>query len=77
MANLWKTFEELLPKKKFIIGTVNSVDSGSGTSTITLLSGQQITVKGTEVSVGQRCLVQDGIIIQQVPSLTLYNVTIY
>lgn len=77
MANLWKSFEDLLPKRKFIIGEVYYIDSIKMVSIVTLLSGQQITVKGTEVSVGQRCLIQDGVVIQQLPSLPLFNVTIY
>lgn len=77
MANLWKSFESLLPKQKYIIGTVSSVNSTTKTSVVSLLSGESITVKGTSVSVGNTCLIMDGRIIEEIPSLSSYNVTIY
>jgi len=77
MANLWKTFETLLPKRRYYIGTVTFINEGLKLSTVSLLSGQSLTVKGTSVGVGQKCLIQDGIIIQEVPTLDAFNVTIY
>lgn len=76
MANLWKQFQDLLPARKYLIGTVNAIDSANKLSTVTLLGGGTTTVKGTGVSVGILCLIEDGIIIQELPSLTAYSVIV-
>jgi hypothetical protein len=77
MANLWKSFEDLLPKQRFIIGVVDSIDATFMVSTVILLSGESLTVKGTNVAIGNTCLIKDGIIFQEIPGLTPTAVTIY
>jgi hypothetical protein len=76
MSNIWKSFENLLPKKKQLIGTVAAVNTVDKTSTVTLLSGNNIIVSG-EGTVGNIYLIEDGFIKEELPSLTTYTVTIY
>ena len=76
MSNIWKSFENLLPKKKQLIGTVAAVNTVDKTSTVTLLSGNNIIVSG-EGTVGNIYLIEDGFIKEELPSLTVYPVTIY
>ena len=76
MSNIWKSFENLLPKKKQLIGTVSAVNTVDKTSTVTLLSGNNIIVSG-EGTVGNTYLIEDGFIKEELPSLTTYTVTIY
>lgn len=76
MSNIWKSFENLLPKKKQLIGTVAAVNTVDKTSTVTLLSGNNIIVSG-EGTVGNIYLIEDGFIKEELPSLTVYSVTIY
>jgi hypothetical protein len=76
MSNIWKSFENLLPKKKQLIGTVAAVNTVDKTSTVTLLSGNNIVVSG-EGTVGNIYLIEDGFIKEELPSLTTYTVTIY
>ena len=62
------------------IGTIpaGGIDTARKLVTLTLLSGETITVKQSiTVSVGDRCLVRDGNLISILPSLALYNETIY
>ena len=73
MANLWQEFKNLLPKQSNLIGEVTDIDNVHKISTVLLVSGQSITVKGTSVIVGNNCLIQDGIIIQELPSLPIYD----
>ncbi|MGE4520068.1 MAG: hypothetical protein AB7E04_11245 [Desulfobacteraceae bacterium] len=77
MSNVWKQFENLLPKKKQIIGKVLSVNSTDKTSTVQMLSGTNIIVKGVDVAVDKFCLVEDGAVQREVPELPVYDVTIY
>ena len=77
MANLWKSFESLLPKQRYLIGIVDSVDETFMVTTVILLSGESLTVKGTNVSAGNSCLIKDGVIIQEIPNLSPTNITIY
>jgi len=76
MANVWTKFNELLPKKVVTIGTVDSVDNTNKVSVVTLLSGSQITVRGTSITVGAKCFIEDGTIIAEAPNLPVHNVTI-
>ena len=77
MANLWKSFYDLLPKQYSIIGVVTSIDNSLVTSVVELLSGETITVRGTRVPVGGTCLIQHGTITDQLPSMASYNAIIY
>jgi hypothetical protein len=75
--NIWTKFKELIPQRKYLIGEVTSIDATNKLSTITLLGGSSTTVKGTSVSVGNLCLIENGIIVQELPSLSAYSVTVY
>ena len=74
--NIWKTFEALLPRQEIIIGRIVSVDSANNTAIVSLLSTQQIVVKGTG-EVGLLYLITKGIISTEMPDLTEYNITVY
>jgi len=75
MANVWSQFEKLLPKQKQFIGKVTAIDSTAKTSTIQLLSGESVSVKGVG-SIGLTYLVKDGVILNEMPELTMYEVTL-
>jgi len=75
MPNIWTQFQGLLPKSKQLIGTITSVDEAAKTCTIELLSGNSIVVKGTG-TVDNKYLIKDGVIVSEMPALTVYNETI-
>ena len=77
MANIWTQFEKLLPKRKQIIGKVTSINTVNQTSTIQMLGGQSIIVKGTNIPVDKFCIIEDGAVQREVPELPVYDVTIY
>lgn len=78
MANIWKTFEKLLPKKQTFIGTVTSINSAKGLSSVTLPSEQTIVVRGDSVAVGSNCIIEDDVIVASAPNLdVMTNITIY
>lgn len=76
MVNLWSRFKSLIPTRTYLIGTVVSIDSTNKISTVTMLDGGSTTVKGTSVGVGNVCLIENGIIIEELPALTAYSVTV-
>lgn len=77
MGNSYGDLLNILPKsERRWIGTVQSIDNTRGISTILLLSGGNITASGTDVAVGTKCLIVNGRIVQSLPNLTAYNVTI-
>jgi len=76
MANVWKKFSDLLPKKKITIGTVNSIDSTNKTSTVTLIDNSQIKVFGTSVQVGDNCFIEDNRIVGEAPNLSIIQISI-
>lgn len=78
MTNIWREFEKLLPKQEAYIGTVDSVDTSKGISYITLISGQDTIAQGTSVSAGSNCIIQNGVVISEAPTLdTMTEITIY
>ena len=76
MPNIWKQFNNLLPKQKQIIGKVVSTNTSNITSTIELLSGNGLVVKGIG-DIGSFYLIKDGIITEKMPTLGVYNETVY
>ena len=74
-ANIWKQFQGLLPKTSRIIGTVIS-HNDNGSSTIALREGTQMTADGQGVAVGQKALVENRVVIREVPDLPLYRVEV-
>lgn len=77
MSNVWTKFKSLIPSRKYLIGTVTSIDSTNKISTVNLLDGSSTNVKGTSVGVGNLCLIENGIIVEELPSLTAHSVTVY
>lgn len=77
MGNSYGDLVSILPKsERRWIGTVQSIDNTRGISTVTLLSGGDVTASGTDVALGVNCLIVNGRIVQALPNLTAYNVTI-
>ena len=74
--NIWKQFEQLLPKQQIIIGKIISVNEIDKTSVIQLLSGETISVKGSG-EIGTNYLIKDGTISNEMPDISSYDVTIY
>lgn len=70
-TNLWAAFQRLIPQSSLQIGTVLAIDAAAGTSTIELLGGGTLTVRGTDVSVGGRVFARAGVIEGQAPALPL------
>lgn len=73
MANIWKTFEGLLPNDSLTLGTVQTVNS-DGTSTVEQLDGYRVRVVGQS---GNKCYMKQGHIIQQAPNLPQSNMILY
>ena len=77
MSNIWTKFEKLLPKRKQFVAKVTSINTSNQTSTVQMLGGQSIVVKGISISVDKFCLIEDGVVKREVPELPVYNVTIF
>ncbi len=78
MANIYKEFEKLLPKKKRFIAQVNTggVNATNSTVNVTLLTGDVLTVKGSNVIEGQKYVIENGAIRDKVPTLSEFTITI-
>lgn len=78
MANVWKIFEDMLPKRKQFIGQVDSINTAVKTCNITPLGGGNFTAKGIDnVVVGHWYIIENGVILREVPSLSMSDITIY
>lgn len=75
-VNPWKRFIGLLPGGTRTVGTVASINTTTGTSTITLRNGSQMTARGTSVAAGQKAFVVDGQVAGQAPGLPQYEVEV-
>ena len=67
-VNPWRKFKALLPGGQRTVVTITA-NNGDGTSGATLRDDTAIRVKGESVAPGQKALVVDGEVRQQVPSL--------
>lgn len=77
MANILRKFIDLLPEKdQRNIGTVSSINSTAGTSTLTTLSGGSVTVIGTNVEVGKKAYFKGGVIEGEAPNLPVYEIEV-
>jgi len=76
MANIWKKFSDLLPKKQLVIGTVVSIDNTNKVSVVALSDTTQVTVLGTSVIVGNKCFIEDGKITSEAPNIPIVSVEI-
>lgn len=75
MSNPWVKFGALIAPGAKAVVTVTAVNS-NGTSTVTLRTGETITVQGTSVAVGDKAVIQNGRIIGQAPALAAVAVDI-
>tara|TARA_R110000751_G_scaffold276691_1_gene377842 strand:+ start:6091 stop:6327 length:237 start_codon:yes stop_codon:yes gene_type:complete len=75
-VNPWKRFIGLLPGGTRTVGTVSSINTSAGTTTLTLRNGVAVVVQGTSVGVGQKAFITDGSITGQAPSLPQYDVEV-
>jgi hypothetical protein len=66
--NPWLKFKALMQGSGRSVVTVIS-NNGDGTSTVEFRTGGQIKVSGETVTAGNKALVSDGMITQQVPNL--------
>lgn len=69
MLNVWSAFQRLLPQNPVQVGTVRSIDSNAVTSTVELLGGGLLTVRGTGVPVDAKAFIKAGVIESQAPDL--------
>ena len=74
-TNPWKQFESLLPKAHCTIGTVTN-QNNDGSNTITLRNGSSIIIKGENLDVGRKVLIENGEVIKEVPDLPMFHVQI-
>ncbi len=76
MSNLWAKFQDLLPGRPLLVGTVQA-HNADGTSTVVLPDGNSVLrVRGQEVPVNGQAFVQDGEIKGAAPSLTVVQIDI-
>lgn len=75
MANLWRQFQQLLPKSRLIVVTIQG-HNGDGTSTATTTSGATLVVQGESVAIGQKAFVQDGRVAGAAPDLPVFEETV-
>ena len=74
MPNIWTQFKSLIPEDVTLVATVSSTNGA--TSTVELLSGDMLAVRGTG-TVGGKVYVRGGEIIQEAGTLTQYNMILY
>nr|WP_321238696.1 hypothetical protein [uncultured Tolumonas sp.] len=77
MANIYKKLVELLPAgDQRNIGTVETVNTSAGTTTLTTLGGGHVTVIGISLSVGDKAYFKDGVIESKAPDLPVYEIEV-
>lgn len=74
MPNIWTQFKSLIPEDVTLVATVTSTDGS--TSTVELLSGDMLKVRGTG-TVGAKVYIQGGEIIQEAGNLQQYDMVLY
>lgn len=75
MTNPYALFKKLIPSAVQIIGTVTAVDDALKRSTVLLLGGGSVSVKG-EGTIGATYLIEDGAIKTELSAITYYEVEI-
>ena len=73
--NIAGEFQTLLPQSPLQIGTVTTHNTG-GTSTVTLIGGGILVVRGQDVAVGLKAYVQYGQIQGEAPDLPVFEIDI-
>lgn len=74
MPNIWTQFKSLIPEDVTLVATVSSTDGA--TSTVELLSGDMLSVRGTG-TINAKVYIKGGEIIQEVGTLNQYNMILY
>jgi hypothetical protein len=69
MRNAWRDFRGLLPTSPLYVVEVTA-HNADGTSTVELPSGDEFTVRGQAVDVGDFAFVRDGAIEGEAPAVT-------
>ncbi len=77
MGNIWKQFEDLLPKRKQFIGKVSGINTTDKTCTVDLVGGGSFIAKGSDVTAGKFYIIDNGEVLREVPELTIYSITVY
>lgn len=67
--NIWSQFKTLFPEPVLRIGTVTDINETTGSSTVSLLGGGTLYVRGTDVAVGKKAFVRSGVIEGPAPDL--------
>ena len=75
-VNPWKLFISLLPGGSRVVGTVTSVSTTTGTTTVTLRNGSEMVAMGVGVDVGSKCFIKDGQVTGPAPDLPQYDVEV-
>ncbi len=70
--NVWKQFENLLPKDPLLIAEVTAFNSGD-TCTVTFLGGGTAIVRGQTVAIGNMAFIQNNQIQGEAPDLPDYE----
>ncbi|WP_062262479.1 hypothetical protein [Endozoicomonas arenosclerae] len=71
-TNIWQQFKSLIPEGAKTVATVVAKNSNS-TSQVRLRDGSVVTVQGMSVDVGQKAIIQGGVIKGSTPELAQYE----
>ncbi len=74
-VNLFRRLRELLPRDPLLVVTV-TVHHPDGTSTVELLGGGTLRVRGIDVAVGLRAFVRGGAIEGEAPALPAVTIEV-
>ncbi|MFM5495594.1 hypothetical protein ACET9I_03320 [Aeromonas veronii] len=73
--NLFKRFLELVPgADPLLVGTVTAV--GTTTTTLTVLAGGTVTVRGTGIVIGKKAFYRGGALAGEAPDLPTYEIEV-
>lgn len=75
MPNLWQQFRQLLPDDPVLLVDVVA-HNADGTSTVNLLDGTPLRVRGQGVATGNRAYIQSGQIQGEAPTLPVSDIEI-
>lgn len=66
--NIWRRFQDLLPEDPLLIGEVLAHNT-DGTSTVELIGGGTLRVRGQSVAIGKNAFIRGGVIEGEAPDL--------
>ncbi len=77
MPNPYRALIDLLPQTDQLnIGTVLSVNTSSNITTLMLLDGSAIVVRGSDLNVGDKAFYRNGVIEGKAPDLPVYEIEV-